>query len=81
MDEAEWKLMEERWIERNKKYLGDATPARGKPQEARRDWTPRKVAKAYCDRRGWDDDHLLAVIDRHIYWTYFEIQADDETDE
>ena len=81
MNEAEWKVVEDRWMERNAKYLGDASPERGKPSHARKEWTPRKVAAAYCDRRGWDEETLYAVVDREMDWDYFEVQHDDERDE
>ena len=81
MSDAEWKAVEDRWMERNVKYLSDVPPTRGKSVEPRRDWTPRKIAMAYCERRGWDEDTLLEVIDRDMDWDYFEAQPDDDRDE
>ena len=81
MSDTEWKTLEDRWMTRNSKFLGDASPVRGQPQPARKDWTPRKVAMTYCNRRGWDEDTLYAVVDRKMDWDYFDVQPDDEHEE
>ena len=60
---------------------GNASPTQGQPSLSRKEWTPCKVAAAYCDHRSWDEETLYAVIDCEMDWDYFEMQYSDERDE
>ena len=66
MEPKDVKLAQERWLERNKKWLdGDHR-------------TPRKVAMAYCHDIGFDVHKLVDEID----WAFFEgVEYDSDDDE
>lgn len=66
-NEAEMKINQKNWMDRNKKEL------QMRPNEQDDDRTPLQVLATYCDRYGFDVDQVADEID----WQHFRLDGDE----